>query len=58
MAEEQVERTGIGYRRVRKKRRRRNRKREKLMINLRWLIGGFAVGLPVLVVLIWLASAF
>ena len=58
MAEEVVEETRVGYRRVRKKRKRKNRKREKLIYNVRWLLGGLAVGLPLLALLIWLASAF
>ena len=58
MAEEEVEQPEVGYRRVRKKRRRKNRKRERLIYNLRWLLGGLAVGLPLLALLIWLASIF
>jgi len=58
MAEEEVEQPEVGYRRVRKKRRRKNRKRERLIYNLRWLLGGLAVGFPLLALLIWLASIF
>jgi hypothetical protein len=58
MAEEEVDQTAIGYRRVRKKRKRKNRKREKLIYNVRWMVGGLIVGLPVLALMIWLASAF
>ena len=36
----------------REKRRRRNRKREKLFYNLSWLLGGLAVGLPMLAIVL------
>jgi hypothetical protein len=40
----------------REKRRRRNRKREKLFYNLSWLLGGLAVGLPMLAIVLYLLS--
>jgi uncharacterized membrane protein len=56
MAEEEVEQAHVRYRRVRRKRKRKDRKHERLIYNLRWLLGGLAVGLPLLALLIWLAS--
>jgi hypothetical protein len=40
----------------RDKRRRRNRKREKLFYNLSWVLGGLAVGLPMLAIVLYLLS--
>nr|WP_166178853.1 hypothetical protein [Altererythrobacter segetis] len=40
----------------RDKRRRRNRKREKLFYNLSWLLGGLAVGLPLLGIILYFLS--
>ena len=57
MAEEEAGHTAIGRRRARKKRMRKSRRREKLIYNLKWLFGGLAVGLPVLVFVIWFASS-
>lgn len=40
----------------RDKRRRKNRKREKLIYNLSWVLGGLAVGLPMLAIVLYLLS--
>jgi hypothetical protein len=37
-------------------RKRKNRKREKLMYNLSWALGGLAVGLPMLAIVLYLLS--
>jgi hypothetical protein len=58
MAEDGVERGETRRRRRRDKRKRKNRKREKLAYNLRWLLGGLAIGLPLLAVIIYTASRY
>jgi hypothetical protein len=40
----------------RAKRRRRNRKLEKMVYDLSWLLGGLAIGLPLLGIVLYLLS--
>ena len=56
MKQDAVADDGSRRRRNRHKRRRKNRKLERLWFNLRWLFGGLAVGLPVMAILIYMAS--
>lgn len=49
---------GTRRRKGRDKRKRKNRRRERLSYNLRWLLGGIAVGLPVLAVILYTTSRF
>ena len=60
MAMEGFEQAEARHRRRRSKlkHRRRNRKREGLMLNLKWLLGGLAIGLPVLAAVTYVASRF
>jgi hypothetical protein len=44
--------------RYRKRRKRKTRTLKRVLHQLRWLLGGAAVGLPVLAFLIYLASKF
>jgi hypothetical protein len=48
---------GETHRRRRRVNKRGNRKRRKLLQNVRWVVGGFLIGLPVVVLLIYMASA-
>lgn len=56
MAEEAVEEIEV-HRRRRRVNKRANRKRRKLIQNVRWIVGGVLIGLPVVVLMIYLASA-
>ena len=44
------------HRRRRRVNKRGNRKRRKLLQNVRWIIGGVLIGLPMLVLMIYFAS--
>lgn len=47
---------GEVHRRRRRVNKRGNRKRRKLVQNVRWLVGGFLIGLPVVLLMIYMAS--
>ena len=45
-------------RRSRSQSKRKNRKRQNLFYNLRWLLGGLGIGLPLLTLVIYMASRY
>ena len=58
MADDEAEGAAARKRRRRSKNasKRQNRKRQRLFYNLSWLLGGLAIGLPVLTMLLLVAS--
>lgn len=56
MAEDAFDRTRTRRRRTHHKKKRTNRKLEKALYDLRWMIGGLALGLPLLGIMIYIAS--
>jgi hypothetical protein len=60
MADDEAEGTAVRKRRRRAKNegKRRNRRRQRLFYNLSWLLGGLAIGLPLLAMLLLLTSRY
>jgi hypothetical protein len=58
MADQEVDDAAVRKRRRRSKGEssRKNKKRQRLFYNLGWLLGGLAIGLPLLAVLLFIAS--
>jgi len=56
MADDGLAEGGL-HRRKRRVHKHGDRKRRKLMQNLRWVAGGFLIGLPLVVLMIYIASA-
>jgi hypothetical protein len=48
----------VRKRRSRNQSKRKNRKRQNLLYNLRWLLAGLAMGLPLLTLVIYMASRY
>jgi hypothetical protein len=48
----------VRKRRSRNESKRKNRKRQNLLYNVRWLLGGLGIGLPLLTLVIYLASRY
>jgi len=56
MADDGLAERGL-HRRKRRVSKHANRKRRKLIQNIRWVVGGFLIGLPLVVLLVYVASA-